>query len=75
MPLAYVTALANENEKKYFKAVASKVRERFPSARWYVGDPQYSSRELRRIIAEDLRGRLVIPKRRGEKRGPGDLRG
>ena len=32
-----------------------------------------SSGEVRRYIAEDLRGRPVIPKRRNEKRGPGDF--
>jgi hypothetical protein len=73
MPVAYVVASANENEKRHFKKVASEARERFPNARWHVGDSQYSSGEVRRFIAEDLRGRPVIPKRRDERRGPGDF--
>jgi hypothetical protein len=73
MPAAYVVASANENEKRHFKKVASEARERFPNARWHVGDSQYSSGEVRRFIAEDLRGRPVTPKRRGERRGPGDF--
>ena len=68
-----MVAPANENEKKHFKKVSSKARERFPNARWHVADNQYSSREVRRFIAEDLRGIPVIPKRRDEKRGAGEF--
>ena len=50
MPVAYAVAPANMNEKRHFKAVASKARERFPNARRHVGDPQISSREVRRFI-------------------------
>ena len=73
MPVAYVAAPANQNEKKHFKALATEAKERFPNARLHVGDPQYSSGRVRRLIAEDLRGVPVIPKRSGEKVGPGDL--
>jgi hypothetical protein len=73
LPVAYVVASANENEKRHFKAVASKVKQRFPHARWHVGDSQYSSGEVRRFIAEDLRGTPVIPKMKNEKRGLGDF--
>jgi hypothetical protein len=34
-------APANENEKKHFKKVSSKARERFPNAKWHVADNQY----------------------------------
>lgn len=73
MPTAYLVAPANENEKKHFEEVASKARERFPNAKWHVADSQYSSKRLRRVIEEDLKGRPVIPKRRDEKRGDGDF--
>ena len=73
MPTAYLVAPANENEKRHFEEAASKARERFPNARWHVADNQYSSKRLRRVIEEDLKGRPVIPKRRDEKRGAGDF--
>ena len=63
MPVFYVVATAYKNEKRHFKAVASEARERISNARWHVGDPQYSSGEVRRYIVEDLRGTSVIPKR------------
>lgn len=73
MPTAYLVAPANENEKKHFKEVASRAKERFPNARWHVADNQYSSKRLRRYIEEDLKGSPVIPKKRNEKRGSGDF--
>jgi len=73
MPTAYLVRPANENEKRHFKDVASKVKERFPNARWHVADNQYSSKRLRKYIEEELKGRPVIPKRRDEKRGAGDF--
>ncbi len=73
MPTAYLVRPANENEKKHFKEVASKAKERFPNARWHVADNQYSSKRLRRFIEEELKGKPVIPKRRDEKRGAGDF--
>jgi len=66
-------APATENEKKHFKEVASKARERFPNAKWHVADNQYSSKRLRWFIEEELKGRPVIPKRRDERRGAGDF--
>ena len=38
-----------------------------------MADPQYSSKRLRKYIEGELKGRSVIPKRRGEKRGAGDF--
>ena len=38
LPAAYVVAPANENEKRHFKEVASKAKERFPNAKWHVAD-------------------------------------
>jgi hypothetical protein len=73
MPAAYLVASANENEKRHFKPVASKAKERSPNARWHVADNQYSSKRLRKYIEEELKGRPVIPKRRGEERGAGDF--
>jgi len=73
MPTAYLVAPANENEKRHFKEVASEAKERFPNARWHVADNQYSSKRLRKYIEEQLKGRPVIPRRRDEKRGAGDL--
>lgn len=73
MPTAYVVAPANENEKRHFKKVSSKARERFPNARWHVAGNQYSSKRLRRHIKEELKGNPVIPKRRDERRGAGDF--
>ena len=73
MPTAYLVRPANENEKRHFKDVASKVKERFPNARWHVADNQYSSKRLRKYIEEELKGRPVIPKRRDEKSGAGDF--
>jgi len=73
MPAVYLVASANENEKRHFKPVASKAKERFPNARWHVADNQYSSKRLRKYIEEELKGRPVIPKRRDEKRGAGDF--
>ena len=73
MPTAYLVASANENEKRHFKEVASKAKERFPNARWHVADNQYSSKRLRGFIEEELKGRPVIPKRKDEKRGAGDF--
>jgi len=72
-PQPSLVAPANENEKRHFKEVASKAKERFPNAKWHVADNQYSSKRLRRFIKEDLKGRPVIPKRRDEKRGAGDF--
>ena len=73
MPVSYVVASANENEKRHFKKVASEAKERFPNVKRHVGDPQYSSGEVRRFVAEDLRGTPVIPKMKNEKRGPSDF--
>ncbi len=73
LPLAFIAASANDNEKRHFKEVASKTKERFPNAKWHVADNQYSSKRLRRFIEEKLKGRPVIPKRRNEKRGAGDF--
>jgi len=61
MPTAYVVAPANENEKKHFKKIASKVRERFPNAKWHMADNQYSSKGLRRYIEEELKCRVNPP--------------
>ena len=41
MPVAYVVASANENEKRHFKTIATEAKQRFPRARLHVGDPQY----------------------------------
>ena len=73
MPAAYLVAPANENEKRHFKTVASKAKERFPNARWHVADNQYSSKGLRKYIEEELKGRPVIPRRRDERRGAGEF--
>lgn len=73
MPVAYVAAPANENEKRHFKTLAAEAKQRFPNARLHVGDPQYSSWRVRRFIAEDLGGVPVIPKRSGERMAPGDF--
>ena len=73
MPASYVVAPANQNEKKHFKALATQAKERFPGARLHVGDPQYSSGRVRRLIADDLGGVPVIPKMSGERVGPGDF--
>ena len=73
MPTAYLVAPANENEKRHFKLVASKAKERFPNAKWHVVDNQYSSKRLRRFIEKELKGRPVIPKKRNEKRGARDF--
>lgn len=73
MPSAYLARPANENEKRHFKRIASKARERFPNARWHIADSQYSSRELRRFIEEELRGRPVIAKRANEELGEEDI--
>jgi len=71
MPTAYLVAPANMNEKRHFKTVASKARERFPNAKWHVADNQYSSRRLRWFIEEELKGRPITPRRRDEKRVAG----
>ena len=73
MPVAYVAAPANQNEKRHFKTIATEAKQRFPRAQLHVGDPQYSSGKVRRFIAVDLGGVPVIPKRRGERMGPGDF--
>jgi hypothetical protein len=73
MPASYAVASANENEKKHFKAIALEAKKRFPNARYHIGDPQYSSKRVRSLIMEDLKGVPVVPKRQGEKRGPGDF--
>ena len=64
---------ANENEKRHFKKVASKAKERFPNARWHAADSQYSSEGLRRFVREELKGRPVIAKRRNEEIGGEDF--
>jgi hypothetical protein len=73
LPTVYTLKPANENEKRHFKKVASKAKERFRNARRHVADSQYSSKELRRFIREELKGEPVIAKRRNEKIGCGDF--
>ena len=41
---------ANENEKRHFKEVAYRAKERFPNAKWHVADNHYSSKRLMRHI-------------------------
>jgi hypothetical protein len=72
-PTAYTLRPANENEKPHFKALASAAKGRFRNAEWHIADTQYTSRELRRFVEEDLRGAPVIPKRSNERIGEGDF--
>ena len=64
---------ANENEKRHFKEVSSKAKERFPNAKWHVADSQYSGEGLRRFVREDLKGRPVMAKRANEELGEKDF--
>jgi len=73
LPAAYIVRPANENEKRHFKALALKAKERFPNAKWHVADSQYSSKRLRGFVRMELKGKPVIAKREDEKRGKEDF--
>jgi hypothetical protein len=71
MPTTYLVNPANE--KRHFKTVSSKAKERFPNAGWHAADNQYSSMRLRWFIEKELKGRPIMPKRRDERRGAEDF--
>ena len=71
MPVACMVAPANKNEKRNFREVAAKVRERFPNTN---ARPPVQQRGGEKIHPEDLKDGPVNSKRRSEKGGPGEFR-
>jgi len=73
MPAAYISRPANENEKRHFKLLALKVKERLPNAKWHIADSQFSSERLRGFVGMELKGKPVIARRENERRGKEDF--
>ena len=67
MPLAFRVAPANENEKRYAIPLLREATERV-KASVVVCDKQYSSRKIRKLIA-DLGAEPVIPYPKNQKKG------